>query len=205
MLPINELRISEVGLKVAIDEGGSRAAGPGWKSRLVHEEPELGSVSQEYHIRFRIPDSEALAAIDERFVASLVVDEMNHDRLKMFEDGSPLERSPYANLTLPVDPKSIPLAERLHVEVAIDPDAIASVTVFSSMRGESRRTQNHDLEFGLSIHGVGDEVANEEANAAGVSSPAEAAVSETARVAGASSSGRLARHKGSRRGGARYG
>ncbi|HSW50626.1 MAG TPA: Hsp70 family protein [Bryobacteraceae bacterium] len=60
-------------------------------------------------------------------------------------------RTPYAHLTLPVDPHSRPLLERLEVEVTIDPDLIATVRATSKMREEGRLVPIHDLEFGLSV------------------------------------------------------
>lgn len=61
------------------------------------------------------------------------------------------DRVPYAHLTLPVDRNSRPLLERLEVEVTINPDLIADVRAFSTMRRESRDVRIHDLEFGLGI------------------------------------------------------
>ena len=62
-------------------------------------------------------------------------------------------RLPYAHLTLPVDSHTKPLFERLKVEVTIDHNLIAEVSAFSLLRGERRKAQIHDLEFGLSIRG----------------------------------------------------
>ena len=63
-------------------------------------------------------------------------------------------RLPYTHLTVPVDSHSKPLFERLHVEVTIDHDLIAAVHARSSMSKQNRHAHIHDLEFGLSMHGV---------------------------------------------------
>ena len=72
-------------------------------------------------------------------------------------------RLPYSHLTLPVDPHSKPLFERLHVQVTIDQDLIAEVRAFSPMRQQARQARIHDLEFGLSVSNVGNgpQAANE--------------------------------------------
>jgi molecular chaperone DnaK (HSP70) len=63
-------------------------------------------------------------------------------------------RLPYTHLTVPVDPHSKPLLERLRVEVSVDHDLIADVCASSEMRHNTQRRQIHDLEFGLSVSGV---------------------------------------------------
>lgn len=62
-------------------------------------------------------------------------------------------RIPYTHLTLPVDPHSKPLLERLQVGVTIDHNLIGEVSVLSLLRGEKRKAWIHDLEFGLSMRG----------------------------------------------------
>lgn len=64
-------------------------------------------------------------------------------------------RVPYTHLTVPVDPRSRPLFERLQVEVTIDHDLIAHICAQSVMLKQSREEWIHDLEFGLSVQGVG--------------------------------------------------
>jgi len=64
-------------------------------------------------------------------------------------------RLTYTHLTLPVDPSSQPLFERLHVDVRIDHNLIAEICAFSLLRGEKRQVWINDLEFGLSVKGGG--------------------------------------------------
>jgi molecular chaperone DnaK len=63
-------------------------------------------------------------------------------------------RLTYTHLTLPVDPHSRPLRERLEVKVRIDHDLIVEVHARSLLRNEARTALIHDLEFGLSVQGV---------------------------------------------------
>lgn len=63
-------------------------------------------------------------------------------------------RVPYTHLSVPVDSHSRPLLERLEVHVTIDHDLIAEARAYSTMRGHSRQTRIHDLEFGLSVSTV---------------------------------------------------
>lgn len=60
-------------------------------------------------------------------------------------------RLSYTHLTVEVDPGAPPLQERLHVEVTIDQDLIATVSALSEGRGDAQDIEIHDLEFGLGI------------------------------------------------------
>lgn len=63
-----------------------------WNVRLIHERPLDGSrTEQEYHIRFRIPDTQRLNMVDEHFIRTLALDEVKHSDLKLFEAGLPAE------------------------------------------------------------------------------------------------------------------
>jgi hypothetical protein len=68
-----------------------------WNVRLVHERAfDKSSTQAEYCIRFRIPDPVALNMVDERFIQTLVVQELRHTELGRFEaclpkDGSACE------------------------------------------------------------------------------------------------------------------
>lgn len=68
----------------------SQATNATWNVRLVYERSEDDSRSEEeYYIRFRIPDSAALNAVDRHFIQTLVLEELRHSDLKRFEDGLP--------------------------------------------------------------------------------------------------------------------
>jgi len=57
-----------------------------WNVRLVHERAfDKSSTQAEYCIRFRIPDPVALNMVDERFIQTLVVQELRHTELGRFE------------------------------------------------------------------------------------------------------------------------
>jgi molecular chaperone DnaK len=60
-------------------------------------------------------------------------------------------RLPYANLLLGVDSSAEPLRERLHVEVEIDHDLVASITAHSTLADSADAAEVHDLEFGIEI------------------------------------------------------
>ena len=72
-------------------------------------------------------------------------------------------RLPYTHLTLPVDPHSRPLLERLQVDVSIDHDLIAEIQTLSLMREQAKHDEIHDLEFGLNVSAILDN--NETENA----------------------------------------
>lgn len=63
-------------------------------------------------------------------------------------------RVTYEHLTLPVDYYSVPLMERLQIEVSIDHDLIADVRAHAPMRDVTQERKIHDLEFGLNVTGV---------------------------------------------------
>jgi hypothetical protein len=63
-----------------------------WNVRLVHERSEDDSrTEEEYHVRFRIPDTTVLNALDEHFLQTLVLDELRHSDLTRFEAGLPVD------------------------------------------------------------------------------------------------------------------
>jgi hypothetical protein len=65
-----------------------------WNVRLVHERGfDKSSSEVEYCIRFRIPDHAAINLIDERFIQTLVVQELRHTDLGRFESCLPKEGS----------------------------------------------------------------------------------------------------------------
>lgn len=65
-----------------------------WNVRLIHERSlDNSRTEQEYHIRFRIPDTESLNTVDEHFIRTLVLDELRHSDLERFEAGLPSEAS----------------------------------------------------------------------------------------------------------------
>jgi molecular chaperone DnaK len=66
-------------------------------------------------------------------------------------DAAADERLTYTTLTVEVDEHADPLHERLEVEVRIDHDLIACVSAHSSLRGDLREAEIHDLEFGLGL------------------------------------------------------
>lgn len=61
-----------------------------WNVRLIHERSvDKTKTEEEYHVRFRIPDGAELNAVDERFIQTLVRDEVRHSDLENFENGLP--------------------------------------------------------------------------------------------------------------------
>jgi molecular chaperone DnaK (HSP70) len=60
-------------------------------------------------------------------------------------------REIYDVLTVNVDQKADPFFERLEVKVDIDHDLIATVTAKSTLVGEEKKVEIHDLEFGLGL------------------------------------------------------
>jgi molecular chaperone DnaK len=60
-------------------------------------------------------------------------------------------RMAYANLILGVDPTARPLRERLVVDVTIDHDLVAEISVRSTLLGDEQQVYVHDLEFGLRL------------------------------------------------------
>ncbi len=54
-------------------------------------------------------------------------------------------------LSLPVDPTTEPLLERLECHLQIDHDYVATVVMCSTGRGAEVRSEFHDLEFGLAL------------------------------------------------------
>ncbi len=59
-----------------------------WNVRLVHERPVDNSQTiEEYHVRFRIPHTSALNAVDTQFIRTLVLDELRPSDLEQFEAG----------------------------------------------------------------------------------------------------------------------
>lgn len=63
-----------------------------WNVRLIHERPlDNSRTEQEYHIRFRIPDSDSLNWVDEHFIRTLVLEELRHSDLERFEAGLPTQ------------------------------------------------------------------------------------------------------------------
>jgi hypothetical protein len=61
-----------------------------WNVRLVHERSvDDATTEEEYHVRFRIPEAAALTKVDERFIQTLVLDEVRHADLERFEAGLP--------------------------------------------------------------------------------------------------------------------
>ena len=65
------------------------------------------------------------------------------------------ERVPYGTLTVPVDPFSRPLLERLKVTVRVDHDLIAEVVAEATGRGQAQSVRIHDLEFGVRVGASG--------------------------------------------------
>jgi hypothetical protein len=63
-----------------------------WNMRLVHERSVDDSWSaEEYHIRFRIPNTTALNELDAHFIRTLVLEELAYSDLERFEAGLPLD------------------------------------------------------------------------------------------------------------------
>lgn len=62
-------------------------------------------------------------------------------------------RDPYVCLLCAVDSNAEPLHERVELEITIDHDLVATVEARSSLTGDVRRQEIHDLEFGLSLNG----------------------------------------------------
>lgn len=61
-----------------------------WNVRLIHARAvDDTEAEEEYHVRFRVPDTAALNAVDERFIHALVLDEVRHTDLELFEAGLP--------------------------------------------------------------------------------------------------------------------
>jgi hypothetical protein len=61
-----------------------------WNVRLIHTRAvDAAEVAEEYNVRFRVPDIAALNAVDERFIQTLVLDEVRHTDLEHFETGLP--------------------------------------------------------------------------------------------------------------------
>jgi molecular chaperone DnaK len=60
-------------------------------------------------------------------------------------------RRTYATLLVAVDEEARPLTERLHIDVNIDHDLVATVTASSSMVGHRSEREIHNLELGLSM------------------------------------------------------
>jgi molecular chaperone DnaK (HSP70) len=60
-------------------------------------------------------------------------------------------RSPYAVAVLAVDPNARPLLERLDVQLAVDEDLVMRVDLTSSLVGDRKQVEIHDLEFGLRL------------------------------------------------------
>ncbi len=61
-----------------------------WNVRLVHARAlDDAEAAEEYHVRFRVPDLTTLNAVDERFLQTLVLDEVRHTDLELFETGLP--------------------------------------------------------------------------------------------------------------------
>lgn len=60
-------------------------------------------------------------------------------------------RLPYGCLTVSVDPMADPLMERLKLEVSIDHNCVARVTVHSSLVGDHSSLEINNLEFGLKM------------------------------------------------------
>ena len=54
--------------------------------RLIHARAlDDTEAREEYHIRFRVPDTIALNAADERFIKTLVLNEVRHTNLELFK------------------------------------------------------------------------------------------------------------------------
>jgi len=62
-------------------------------------------------------------------------------------------RTPYAIATLPVDPKARPLLERLHVNVDINENLLAKVSIYSKRSKLCCKVDIPDLEFGIDVAG----------------------------------------------------
>lgn len=61
-----------------------------WNVRLIHERSlDEAHNEEEYHIRFRIPGTSALNAVDEAFVHTLVSEDLHHANLQLFEQALP--------------------------------------------------------------------------------------------------------------------
>lgn len=60
-------------------------------------------------------------------------------------------RLPYATLLVGVDSSAVPLLERLEVEVTIDDNLVAGISVRSSLFDDKEDVEVHDLEFGLRV------------------------------------------------------
>lgn len=83
--PWNRLALSEFRAQF------SQPTNATWNVRLVHERSEDNArIEEEYHVRFRIPDTAALNTLDEHFILTLVLDELQHPDLKRFEVGLPV-------------------------------------------------------------------------------------------------------------------
>ena len=68
--------------------------------------------------------------------------------------GAADKRLPYTCLLVGVHAQAQPLAERVEVNVAVDPDCIVRISARSSMARDRREAEVHDLEFGLSLKGL---------------------------------------------------
>jgi hypothetical protein len=63
-----------------------------WNVRLIHERAlDQARTEEEYHVRFRIPNTAALNAVDEHFLRTLVLDELRHSNLESFQSGLPVD------------------------------------------------------------------------------------------------------------------
>jgi|GEM_PF-1175849 len=63
-----------------------------WNVRLIHERAlDQAHTEEVYHIRFRIPDTPALNAVDKSFIQTLVLEELQHSDVKQFEAALPAD------------------------------------------------------------------------------------------------------------------
>jgi molecular chaperone DnaK (HSP70) len=61
------------------------------------------------------------------------------------------ERATLSSLNLPVDPGARPFLERLELQVQIDHDYVAHVSLRSKLRGKAVEAEFHELDFGLAL------------------------------------------------------
>lgn len=80
---------------LAIDDFRSQMTIPRhstWTVQLIHtREIDEARAEEEYHIRFRIPDKDTLNTVDELFIRCLVVDELRHSDLEIYETNLPTD------------------------------------------------------------------------------------------------------------------
>ena len=63
----------------------AQAVNSTWNIRLIHERAfDNTRTEEEYHVRFRIPDVPALNLLDERFLRTLVLEELRHSDLERY-------------------------------------------------------------------------------------------------------------------------